>query len=114
MAFRLKPPYTIKSTPIYRVDEEDGVMGRANKNGTITLNSNINNPAQEANTISHEEVHVEQFKDGRLHYEDDSLTWEGKTYPRKNGKIKYNGKWIEEGSKNFPWEQEAYQQEIKI
>ena len=32
----------------------------------------------------------------------------GKKYPRKDGKIKYNGKWSEEGSKSFPWEKAAY------
>lgn len=114
MAFHLKPPYPLSTTPIYRVNEEDGVLGRTNKNGTITINSNISDPAQEANTISHEETHVKQIKAGELNYEDNSLTWKGKTYPRKNGKIKYKGKWILEGSKKFPWEQEAYKKEIPL
>ena len=31
MAFKLNnPPYTIDNTPIYHVDMEDGVMGKAN------------------------------------------------------------------------------------
>jgi hypothetical protein len=114
MAFRLKPPYPLFPIPVYRVNEEDGVLGRANKNGTITINSNISDPAQEVNTISHEETHVKQIKAGELDYEDNSLTWKGKTYPRKNGKIKYKGKWILEGSKKFPWEQEAYKKEIPL
>ena len=114
MAFRLKPPYPLFPTPIYKVVEEDGVNGRANKNGSITINCNINDPAQEANTISHEQTHVDQMKAGELDYDDNSLTWKGETYPRKNGKIKYKGKWISEGSKKFPWEQEAYNKEIPL
>ncbi len=114
MAFRLKPPYPLFPTPVYKVVEEDGVLGRANKNGSITINCNINDPAQEVNTISHEQTHVEQMKAGKLDYDDNSITWQGKTYPRKNGKIKYKGKWILEGSKKFPWEQEAYKKEIPL
>jgi hypothetical protein len=37
MAFKLKSPYHIDWTPIYHVKEEEGVNGRANKNGTIIL-----------------------------------------------------------------------------
>jgi hypothetical protein len=54
------------------------------------------------------------MKAGELDYEDNSLTWKGKTYPRKNGKIKYKGKWIPEGSKKFPWEAEAFNKEIPL
>ena len=114
MAFRLIPPYVIDNTPIYRVNDEDGVLGRSNNNGTITINANINDPAQEVNTISHEKTHIEQMKDDRLKYDDDSITWEGVKHPRKDGKILYKNKWIPEGSKTFPWEKEAYKNEIKI
>ena len=42
MAFKLdNPPYSINNTPIYRVDMEDGVLGKANNNGTIILNKNL-------------------------------------------------------------------------
>ena len=34
--------------------------------------------------------------------------YKGKKYERKDGKIKYKGKWIEEGYKDFPWEKRAY------
>ena len=41
MAFKLdNPPYSINNTPIYRVDMEDNVLGKANNNGTIILNKN--------------------------------------------------------------------------
>ena len=120
MAFKLKAPYETNTTPVYHVDEEDGVLGRANNNGTITVNNKIKDPKQMDEVISHEEVHVQQFKkfeksNGKkgLDYNDKYVMWNGKKYPRKNGKIKYNGKFISEGSKIFPWEKEAYSKEKK-
>ena len=120
MPFKLKSPYKIQTTPIYMVDDENDVLGRANNNGTITINNRIDDPKQLEEVIDHEEVHVNQFKrfeksNGKkgLNYSDTSIEWEGKSYPRKNGKIKYKGKWIMEGSKSFPWEQEAYKKEKK-
>ena len=120
MAFKLKAPYQTSITPVYHVDEEEGVLGRANNNGTITVNNKVKNPEQLKEIISHEEVHVEQFKkfeksNGKkgLDYNDKYVMWNGKKYPRKDGKIKYNGKWINEGSKVFPWEKEAYSKEKK-
>ena len=38
MAFKLTPPFPIDNTPIYQVDMEDGVLGKANNNGTINPN----------------------------------------------------------------------------
>ena len=36
MAFKLNnPPYKIDNTPVYKIDMEEGVMGKANNNGTI-------------------------------------------------------------------------------
>jgi hypothetical protein len=99
--FKLQPPYIIDNTPVYHVKDENGVLGRTNKNGTITVNADIRDPAQEMNTISHEKVHVDQIKRGDLTYTDTHIIWKGKKYPRK-----YN--------KNSPWEKEAYQKEIKI
>jgi hypothetical protein len=120
MSFKLKSPYNIDNTPIYFVDEQDDVLGRANNNGTITINNRVNSPAQLDEVIEHEKVHVNQFKkfaksNGKkgLNYSNNSIEWNGKSYPRKNGKIKYNGKWVMEGSKSFPWEKEAYKKEKK-
>ncbi len=122
MPFKLKPPYFIDNTPVYRVNDDPNVNGRANKNGTITINpDNMDCPEQEENTISHEMTHVKQFKDfaeseGKegLDYEDNHITWEGKQYARKNGKILYQGKWRPEGWPQFPWEKEAYDNETPI
>ena len=41
MAFKITPFYNINNTPIYSVDMEDGVLGKANNNGTIVINNNL-------------------------------------------------------------------------
>ena len=87
MAFKLKAPYQTNTTPVYQVDEEDGVLGRANNNGTIVINNKIKDPKQIDEVISHEEIHVKQFKkfeksNGKkgLDYSDKHVTWNGKKY----------------------------------
>ena len=42
------------------------------------------------------------MKRGDLQYDEDSVTWKGKVYPRKGPKA------FNEGDKNLPWEKEAY------
>ena len=58
MAFKLtNAPYKINNTPIYNVPMEDGVMGKANNNGTIILNKDLD-PSQCQDVINHEMVHI--------------------------------------------------------
>ncbi len=99
MAFKLNnPPYTIDNTPIYQVDMEDGVMGKANNNGTIIINKDVPiNKIQEV--INHEKVHIDQMKRGDLNYDDKYVYWKGKKYSRAQ---------MQEGAKDLPWEAEAY------
>lgn len=99
MPFKLQnPPYAIDSTPIYRVDMEDGVLGKANNNGTIILNKNLS-ADKEQEVVNHEKVHIDQMKRGDLDYDDNNVYWKGKKYSRKQ---------MQEGAKNLPWEKEAY------
>ena len=99
MAFKLNnPPYTIDNTPIYHVDMEDGVMGKANNNGTIIINKDVPiNKIQDV--INHEKIHIDQMKRGDLNYDDKHVYWKGKKYSRAQ---------MQEGAKNLPWEAEAY------
>ena len=99
MAFKISPFYNIDNTPIYNVDMEDGVLGKANNNGSITLNSKLKDPKQIDNVIEHEKVHLDQMKRGDLDYDDDNVYWKGKKYSRAS---------MKEGAKNLPWEKEAY------
>ena len=55
----------------------------------------------------HEAVHAKEMKTGKIAYGDDFVRDGNKTYHRKDGKIKYNGKWHEEGSSALPWEKRA-------
>ncbi len=110
MAFKIKPPYNIDNTPVYFVKEEEGVLGRANMNGTITVNENIKSPAQVKEVIKHEKVHVDQMKDGRLAYDEENI------YHRKSGKGKWNVKKRSpktDGSPSTWWEKEAYNKKQK-
>lgn len=98
MAFKINPPYSMDNTPIYNVNMEDGVMGKANKNGTIILNKDLD-PSQCDKVIAHEKVHIDQMKRGDLNYDDKYVYWKGKKYSRAQ---------MQEGAKNLPWEAEAY------
>jgi len=99
MAFKLgKPPYSGDNTPIYRVNMEDGVLGKANNNGTIILRQGMK-PEQEDEVIKHEMVHINQMLRGDLDYDDKYVYWKGRKISRSS---------MNEGAKNLPWEKEAY------
>lgn len=99
MAFKMKMgKLSLDNTPIYQVDEEEGVMGRANKNGSIVLNKNLS-PLEQEDVIRHEKVHLDKMERGDLDYDDKHVYWKGKKMPRSK---------MDEGNKNLPWEKEAY------
>ena len=94
---------------VLKVELEPGIAGEANNDGTIFVDKNIpDNSIDEAEVVAHEGKHMKDMDEGLLDYGDDWIEWNGKRYPRKDGKIKYNGKWVEEGYKDFPWEKRAY------
>ena len=98
MAFKLTPPFPIDNTPVYHVDMENGVLGKANNNGTIIINKDV--PCDKVqDVINHEMVHINQMRRGDLDYDDKNVYWKGKTIPRSS---------IKEGAHNLPWEAEAY------
>ena len=99
MGYKMKgAPYDCDNTPVYNVDMEDGVLGKANNNGTIVLNKNLS-PEKKEEVIAHEKVHLDQMKRGDLQYDDETVTWKGKIYSRAS---------MKEGAKNLPWEKEAW------
>ena len=92
-----------------RKELENGIAGEANNDGTIFVNKDIPKGSPlEAEVVAHEGDHMARMEKGELGYSDDNVTWRGKKYDRKDGKIKYNGQWREEGWKQFPWEKLAY------
>ena len=99
MAFKLNnPPYKVDSTRIYHIDMEDDVMGKANNNGTIIINKDLD-PSQIDDVVAHEKIHIEQMERGDLDYDNENVYWKGKTYSRAD---------MAEGAKDLPWEAEAY------
>ena len=98
-----------RNTPIFRKKLEAGILGEANKDGSIYISDKIKpGSKQEKEVIKHEGKHAQDMASGKLDYTDNHVRYNGKSYHRKDGKIKYNGKWHEEGSKSFPWEKAAY------
>ncbi len=91
-------PYQVDNTPIYSVDMEEGVLGKANNNGTILVNKNLS-ALQLQDVVDHEMIHIDQMKRGDLDYDDKYVFWKGKKYSRAQ---------MQEGSKSLPWENEAY------
>jgi len=99
MAYKMKMgKLSIDNTPIYQMDTDEGVMGMANKNGSIVVDKNLS-PLEQEDVIRHEGVHLDQMKRGDLHYDNDNVYWKGKKVPRST---------MDEGNKNLPWEKEAY------
>jgi len=103
---------SIPGTPIIPMPLEEGIMGEANMDGTIYVNEKLDpNSFEYRQTVNHEMRHATDMKLGKLAYDDDSITYNGETFPRKtrDGKdmIKVDGKWKEAGDTGFPWENDA-------
>ena len=82
MAFKLsKPPYE-QTAPVHEVELEEGVLGKADRNGNILINKNIVDPKQREEVIAHEDYHINEIKMGILDYDDKCV------YTRKSTKDK--------------------------
>ena len=98
--FKINPPFEGDATPIYATDLEEGVLGKANNNGTILVSDKITDPQERQSVIEHEKVHIDQMKRGDLDYDEDFVYWKGKKYNKS--------KW--QGRKDAPWEADANQE----
>ena len=58
MAFKLNNPPYVATAPVHEIDMEDGVLGKADKNGNILINKNIKDPKQRQEVINHEQIHI--------------------------------------------------------
>ncbi len=86
--------------PVIKKDLDSGVIAEANNDGTIFLDKKVKNDSPLAKeAIAHEMVHMDQMARGDLDYNDNNVIWKGKEYSRSK---------MNEGSKNLPWEKEAY------
>lgn len=92
-------------TPLYRKELSEGILGEANNDGTIFISESVEEgSAEERQILSHEMKHLTDMKTGKLKYDDNSIKWNGVEYPRAEGMILYEGEWVPEGGKEFPWE----------
>ena len=100
MAFKLNSaPYNLKGPSVLFKDLGPGILGEANKAGTMTINSKLD-PKFVEEVCEHEEVHVNQMRRGDLTYDDGNIYWKGKKFNK-------NLRMVREG-KNTEWEKEAY------
>ena len=102
---------SVSGTPVLRKKLDEGILGEANMDGTIYISDKIQpNSQEERQVLLHEMRHATDMKLGKLAYNDDSVYYDGVTYPRetRNGKdmIKVDGQWKEAGD-DFPWERTA-------
>ena len=80
-----------KDYPVIEKKLDKGVVAEANKDGTIFVSKDVS-PAMQKHAVKEEIEHQKDMESGKLDYNDHSITYNNKTYPRKNGKILYNGK----------------------
>lgn len=91
-------------TPVFMKDLDGGVLAEANRDGTIFIDKSASKK-EVKEAIRHEKVHLEQMKQGRLDYTDDSVIWKKDT--RSPARV-YKRSDMAEGSKQLEWEAEAY------
>jgi hypothetical protein len=119
MAFKLgdetRKYRTPKETPIYAKKLGKGILGEANNDGSIFVDKSLKPGSKKYNeVVKHEKAHIDDMESGELAYGNDWVRYKGKTYPRKGGKIKYDGKWKVEGHTSFPWEKAANKSPTKF
>ena len=107
-----KGQQSIPGTPVIPMPLEEGVLGEANMDGSIYVNENIvPGSLEDKQVINHEMRHATDMRIGKLAYTDDSVTYNGQVFERKeiNGKdmIIVDGVAKEAGSHDFPWEDDA-------
>jgi len=102
---------SIPGNEVIRKRLDEGILGEANMDGSIFISDQIQpNSPVEKQVLLHEMRHATDMKLGKLSYNNDSVYYDGVTYPRetRNGKdmVKVDGKWKEAGD-DFPWEKTA-------
>ena len=93
------------NTPIFRKKLGDGIMGEANNDGSIYVNTNV--PEEEVErVVVHEMQHQTDMKIGKTTYDENAVYHMGQVWPRGDGYITdpSTGKKYPEGDRNLPWE----------
>ena len=80
-------------------------MAEANNDGTIFIDKSLKGKAKE-DAIKQEKVHLDQMAQGKLQYDNNTVTWKKDT---KSPARVYRRDTMNEGAENLPWEKEAYE-----
>jgi len=91
-------------TPVFKKSLEGGILGEANNDGSIFISESLSDEEKQG-VVDHEKVHIQQMAQGRLQYDDNTVTWKKDT---KSPARVYKREDMQEGAKNLPWENEAY------
>lgn len=112
MSFKLKSPYKINPVSVHQVPfspdnigESNGLVAKANDNGTIIMNKNIPQDSKlYNNAMSHEGRHLKDMMDNKLAYDENFV------YENMNGKgvKKHSRSSFSEDDKTLSWEAPAY------
>ena len=103
------------SFKIEHKDLDEGVVAEAVNANKIVIDKDVPKDSKlYKEAVAHEEVHAEEMGNGTIEYGDDFVRDGNNTFHRKDGKIKYNGKWLPEGSSAFPWEKRAMKAEKNV
>jgi len=103
---------SIPGTPIIPMPLEEGIMGEANMDGTIYISDKLDpNSLEYRQVVNHEMRHATDMRIGKLAYTDNTITYNGKEFPRMDidgvDSILVDGEWKEAGDTGFPWENDA-------
>lgn len=100
--------------PVFEKDLEGTIVAEANRDGTTFVDKRAS-IAKKKEAVEHENVHHCQMQQGRLDYDDYTVTWKKDTKSPSRVYIRDNGNLIAmDGSEKgvegaaFEWEKEAY------
>lgn len=96
-------------TPVFEKNLDGHVMAEANRDGTIFVQKGLSQK-QINSAVEHEKVHLNQMAQGRLNYDNSTVTWKKDT---KSPARVYTRLTMKEGEHGLPWEKEAYQKTKK-
>ena len=73
---------SVSGNPVIRKKLDEGILGEANMDGSIFISDEIAvNSPMERQVLLHEMRHATDMKLGKLAYNDDSVYYDGVTYP---------------------------------
>ena len=110
--FKMQSPIKLDPVPRYdvpfmpdNVEDNSGLVAKANKNGTMIVNKNIpKNSKLYKEAKSHEDHHLKDMMQGKLDYDANAV------YHNLDGKgvKRVDIAKFDESNKNLPWEKKAY------